>query len=63
MPSLDMLQYGGDTPALPAALRAGIMCEVDRLRRVNKLNRTARWANVRAMVRKRLNRAFGTGRS
>ena len=62
VPSLDLLQYGTNTPALPPTLRAEMRAEVDRLRRQNKTNRKARKANLRAKVRTRLSRALGIGK-
>jgi len=62
VPSLDLLQYGTGSPALPPALRAEMMDEVNRLKRQNKANRAARKASLRAKMRTRLSRAFGIGR-
>ena len=63
VPSLDLLQYGTQAPALPPELRAEMLAEVARLKRQNQANRKARKANLRAKIRGRLARAFGIGRS
>jgi len=61
-PSLDLLQYASQSPALPPALRAEMLAEAGRLRGQMKTDRGARKQQLRGKIRARLAQSMGIGK-